>query len=43
MYRLGFANFDLGGAAALGWILAFIIMVISLFQLVVARRRGWTE
>jgi lactose/L-arabinose transport system permease protein len=43
MYRLGFANFDLGGAAALGWILAAIIMIISAFQLLIARRRGWTD
>lgn len=43
MYRIGFANFDLGGAAAVGWLLAAVIMVISVFQLVVARRRGWTE
>jgi len=43
MYRLGFANFDLGGAAALGWLLALVIMLVSVFQLVIARRRGWTE
>jgi lactose/L-arabinose transport system permease protein len=43
MYRLGFANFDLGGAAALGWLLALVIMSISVFQFWVARRRGWTE
>ncbi len=43
MYRLGFANFDLGGAAAVGWLLAALIMLLSVFQLLVARRRGWTE
>jgi len=43
MYRLGFENFDLGSAAALGWLLALVIMIISLFQFFLARRGGWVE
>lgn len=43
MYKLGFQNFDLGSAAALGWLLAIFIMVISFAQIKLARRRGWSE
>jgi len=43
MYKLGFQNFDLGGAAALGWLLAVFIMAVAVAQFTVARRRGWSE
>jgi len=43
MYRLGFENFDLGGAAAIGWLLAIVIVVLTLGQMVLARRREWIE
>jgi lactose/L-arabinose transport system permease protein len=43
MYKLGFQNFDLGGAAALGWLLAVFTIAVSIGQLKLARRRGWSE
>ena len=43
IYRLGFINFDLGGAAALGWLLTAVIVVITVVQLYLARRREWLE
>lgn len=43
MYKLGFQNFDLGSAAALGWLLAVFIMAVSVTQFRLARRRGWSE
>lgn len=43
MYKLGFQNFDLGGAAALGWLLAVFIIAVSVVQFRLARRRGWSE
>lgn len=43
IYRLGFINFDLGSAAALGWLLTILIVAVTVAQLVVARRREWLE
>lgn len=43
MYRLGFENFDLGAAAALGWLLALLILIVTLVQLFLARRGGLGE
>jgi lactose/L-arabinose transport system permease protein len=43
MYKLGFQNFDLGAAAAVGWLLAVLITGISVAQFTLARRRRWTE
>jgi ABC-type sugar transport system permease subunit len=43
MYQLGFQTFDLGGAAALGWLLAVLIVGVSIAQFTLARRRGWSE
>lgn len=43
MYKLGFQNFDLGAAAALGWVLAVFIIAISIAQFTLARRKGWSE
>lgn len=43
MYKLGFVNFDLGAAAAMGWLLALVIITVSLIQLFLARRGGWVE
>lgn len=43
MYKLGFQSFDLGGAAALGWLLAILIIGVSIAQLSLAKRGGWYE
>lgn len=43
MYKLGFQNFDLGAAAALGWVLAALIICVSIAQFALARRREWVE
>jgi len=43
MYKLGFQNFDLGSAAALGWMLAILIIGVSIVQFMLARRREWFE
>lgn len=43
IYKLGFLNFDLGGAAALGWLLSLLIIGVSLAQFVLAQRREWVE
>lgn len=43
IYRLGFINFDLGSAAALGWLLTILIVAVTVAQLAVARRREWLE
>lgn len=43
IYRLGFINFDLGSAAALGWLLTILIVAVTVAQLTIARRREWLE
>jgi lactose/L-arabinose transport system permease protein len=43
MYKLGFENFDLGSAAALGWMLSILIIGVSIIQFMLARRREWFE
>jgi ABC-type sugar transport system permease subunit len=43
MYKLGFQTFDLGAAAAVGWLLAIVIVAVSIAQFTLARRRGWSE
>ncbi|MHB0857133.1 MAG: carbohydrate ABC transporter permease [Anaerolineae bacterium] len=43
MYKLGFQNFDLGSASALGWLLAILIIAVSIAQFSLARRGGWSE
>jgi lactose/L-arabinose transport system permease protein len=43
LYSLGFQSMNLGGASALGWGLAVLIIVMSILQFTAARRRGWTE
>jgi len=43
MYKLGFETFDLGGAAAIGWLLAALVIVVSTTQFALARRGGWSE
>lgn len=43
IYKLGFVNFDLGSAAALGWLLTAAIMIVTIVQFVVARRMEWSE
>jgi ABC-type sugar transport system permease subunit len=43
MYKLGFMSFDLGSASALGWILALVIVAVSIVQFTLARRAGWSE
>ena len=43
MYKLGFMTFDLGGASALGWILALVIIAVSMLQFALANRAGWSE
>ena len=43
IYRFGFINFDLGSAAALGWLLTLVIIAVTVAQLLIARRREWLE
>jgi ABC-type sugar transport system permease subunit len=43
MYKLGFQTFDLGAAAAVGWLLAIVIVAVSIAQFTLARQRGWSE
>jgi lactose/L-arabinose transport system permease protein len=43
MYKLGFQTFDLGAAAAVGWLLAILIVAVSIAQFTLARQRGWSE
>jgi lactose/L-arabinose transport system permease protein len=43
MYKLGFQTFDLGAAAAVGWLLAVLIVAVSIAQFTLARKRGWSE
>lgn len=43
MYKLGFQNFDLGSAAALGWMLALLVILVSMAQFALARQREWLE
>ena len=43
MFKMGFERFDLGSAAALGWLLAVIVTAVSIAQFTLARRRGWSE
>src|SRR5262249_27430598 len=38
-----FIQFKLGAGAALGWLLALVIIAFTLAQMNLARRRGWTE
>jgi cellobiose transport system permease protein len=41
LYQFAFANADLGSAAAVGWLLTAVIMVVTVVFLAIARRRGW--
>ena len=43
MYKLGFENFDLGSAAALGWLLAVVVVMVSIAQFKLGQERGGTE
>jgi lactose/L-arabinose transport system permease protein len=43
MYKLAFQNFDLGSGAALGWMLAMVVIGATVLQFSLARRRGWSE
>jgi lactose/L-arabinose transport system permease protein len=43
LYSLGFQSMNLGGASALGWGLAVLIIAMSILQFTAARGRGWTE
>jgi lactose/L-arabinose transport system permease protein len=43
IYKAAFTDFDLGYAAAISWVLALLIMAIIVLQMVVLRRRGWSE
>ncbi|WP_201365648.1 carbohydrate ABC transporter permease [Dictyobacter formicarum] len=43
LYKLGFLNFDLGSAAALGWLLSILIIAVSVAQFALAQRRDWIE
>jgi ABC-type sugar transport system permease subunit len=40
LYRFAFENGDLGTGAAVGWLLTFIILIVSLLQIRVAGRAG---
>ena len=39
IYRQGFQNFNMGYASAIGYVLVFIILVFSLFQIRYFNRR----
>ena len=43
MYKLAFQNFDLGSGAALGWLLAVVVIFATVLQFSTARQRGWSE
>jgi lactose/L-arabinose transport system permease protein len=43
LYHMGFQSMELGAASALGWLLAVLIIGVSIMQFSLARRRGWTE
>jgi ABC-type sugar transport system permease subunit len=43
LYHMGFQSMELGSAAALGWLLAVLIIGVSILQFSMARRGGWTE
>jgi lactose/L-arabinose transport system permease protein len=43
MFKLAFQNFDLGSGAALGWLLAVVVIGATILQFSLARRRGWSE
>jgi len=43
IYKLGFQNFNPGAAAAVGWLLCIIVVVLSSLQLWLAQRREWLE
>ncbi|MCL5995796.1 MAG: sugar ABC transporter permease [Chloroflexi bacterium] len=43
MFKLAFQNFDLGSGAALGWLLAVVVIAATILQFSLARRRGWSE
>jgi ABC-type sugar transport system permease subunit len=43
LYKAAFRDFDLGYAAAIGWVLAVLVIAITLLQMTVLRRRGWSE
>jgi ABC-type sugar transport system permease subunit len=42
IYKAAFAQFDLGYAAAISWVLAVVIITIALVQAFVLRRGGWS-
>jgi ABC-type sugar transport system permease subunit len=41
LYEYAFSNVDLGSAAAIGWLLTFAIIIVTVSFLAVARRREW--
>lgn len=43
LYKYAFVDFDLGRGAALGWLLALVIIFFTVLQMILARRRGWSE
>lgn len=43
IFKLGFQNFDPGAAAAVGWLLCAVIVVLSTAQMWLAQRREWLE
>jgi ABC-type sugar transport system permease subunit len=43
LFKYAFIQFNLGAGAALGWLLALVIIAFTLLQMSLARRRGWTE
>jgi len=42
IYKAGFRDFEIGFAAALGWALAVLVIIATIAQMTLARRRGWT-
>lgn len=43
LYNAAFESFDLGYAAAIGWALTLAVVLITMFQVYVLRRRGWSS
>ncbi len=43
IYKAAFTDFDMGYAAAISWALALLIMAIVVLQMVILRKRGWSE
>jgi len=43
LYKAAFRDFDLGYASAIGWVLAVLVIAMTLTQMILLQRRGWSE